>query len=105
MRVSTTRITVETDMLTVVRRAKLSVDRCPDCHADVHVVTLSEESLSDPATSAQIQHWLGSSKLHVWRTGVGSAQLCVKSLLECFEWDQAQNLTAPVTKNGSPESE
>ena len=43
----TTRITVETESLMVVRRAKAVVAWCPDCHAEVDVITLSQDSFSE----------------------------------------------------------
>jgi hypothetical protein len=92
MSVRTSRITVETETLTIVRRGKLATGWCPECRAEVEVITVDDESLADPTTSGQIQQWLGTSKLHLWQTANGSAQICVKSLLQCFEWEEVQRL-------------
>ncbi len=78
----TTRITIETESLMVVRRAKAVVAWCPDCHAEVDMITLSQDSFSEPATAAQMQRWLGTGKLHLWQSAGGTVQICVTSLLQ-----------------------
>ena len=95
MAVRTTRITIETEMLTIVRRAKAAMGWCPECRAEVDVITVDSESLAEPDTAAQIQQWLGTSKLHLWQTPNGPAQLCVQSLLRCFEWEEPQCFRSP----------
>ena len=67
----TTRITVETESLMVVRRAKATVAWCPDCHAEVDVITLTQDSFSELTTAAQMQRWLGTGKLHLWQSRRG----------------------------------
>jgi hypothetical protein len=79
----TTRITVETDTFLVIRRAKAVVAWCPGCQAEVDVITLTPESLNDPATAAQLEAWLRTGKLHFWRTAEEAVQICVPSLLQC----------------------
>lgn len=81
----TTRITVETETLLVIRRAKAVLARCPGCRAEVDVITLDNDTLAEPVTAAQIQEWLGTSKLHLWRTADGPTQICLTSLFRCFE--------------------
>jgi hypothetical protein len=82
--VKTTRITVETETLMIVRRAKAVLAWCPDCRAEVDVITVND-GLQEPATAAQIQEWLGTGKLHFWQQADGPAQICVTSLLQCFD--------------------
>ena len=82
--VKTTRITLETETLIVVRRAKATLAWCPDCRAEVDVITLDSHSLIEPATAAQIHEWRATGKLHLWQPANGSAQICVTSLLQCF---------------------
>jgi hypothetical protein len=84
MVVKTTRITVETETLTIIRRAKAVLAWCPDCRAEVDVITLDNDSLAEPVTVAQIQQWLGTGKLHLWQPAHGLAQICVTSLLNCL---------------------
>ena len=55
--VKTTRITVETETLIIVHRAKATSDWCPDCCAHVDVITLDSDSLIELATKAQIHEW------------------------------------------------
>jgi hypothetical protein len=86
----TTRITVETETLLIIRRAKAVLAWCPGCHDEVDVITLDNDSLAEPITAAQIQEWLGTSKLHSWRTANGLAQICLTSLFQCFESDKVQ---------------
>lgn len=85
-----TRITVETETLTIIRRAKAAMHWCPDCRAEVEVIALDNESLTDPAIAPQFQKWLGTGKLHLWQSTNGPAQLCVRSLLQCFEWEEVR---------------
>jgi hypothetical protein len=83
--VKTTRITLETETLVIVRHAKAAVSWCPGCRAKVDVVTLDADSVVEPATAAQIRHWQATGKLHFSQPANGSAQICVSSLLRCFE--------------------
>jgi hypothetical protein len=95
MAVRTTRITVETETLRVVHRGKLATGWCPECRGEVEVITVDNESPKDPTNSTQIQQWLHTSKLHLWQTANGPAQLCVKSLLQCLDWEEAQHFGGP----------
>ena len=87
-----TRITVETETLLVLRRARAVLAWCPCCRAEVDVITLDNESLAEPVTAAQVQGWLATSKLHFWRTANGPAQICLPSLFRCFELEELQSL-------------
>jgi hypothetical protein len=82
--VKTTRITIETEMRVVVRRAQATLSWCPDCHAEVEVITLDHDSLSESTTAAQIHEWQATGKLHLSQPANGPAQICVTSLLQCF---------------------
>lgn len=88
MAVRTTRITVETESLVVIRRAKTVLAWCPECLSNVESITLDVSSLAQPATSAQIREWLATGRLHLWQPVDGTAQICVTSLLHCFELDE-----------------
>ncbi len=81
----TTRITVETDTFLVVRRAKAALAWCPDCSAEGDVITLTQDSFLEPATATQVEAWLRTGKLHLWRNGEGAVQICVTSLLQSSE--------------------
>jgi hypothetical protein len=88
----TTRITVETETLLIVRRAKADLAWCSECRAEVDVITLDNDTLAEPNAAAQIQEWLGTSKLHCWRSANGPAQICLPSLFQCFELEEVQRL-------------
>lgn len=80
--VRATRITVETETLVLVRRAKAVLAWCPDCCAEVDVIALDE--LAEPVTAAQIHEWFGANNLHFWQMAEGSVRICVSSLLQSF---------------------
>jgi hypothetical protein len=90
MTTKTTRITVETETLLLIRRAKALLAWCPGCRAEVDVITLDDDTLAELVTAAQIQAWLGTSKLHFWRTADGPIQICLTSLFRCFELEGVQ---------------
>jgi hypothetical protein len=77
----TTRITVETDTFLVVREAKAALAWCPDCGAEVDVITVTRDSTSDPATAAELERWLQTGDLHLWHVAEGAVQICVTSVL------------------------
>jgi len=81
------RITVETDTVMVVRRAKTACGWCPQCGAEVEVITLDNAGATEPAATAQLQEWLSTDKLHIWQIADGPAQICLASLLKCIELD------------------
>jgi hypothetical protein len=85
MVLKTTRITVETDTLMVVRRARSISAWCPDCRAEVDAIALGSDSLAEAATASQVQQWLDSGKLHYWQHADEPAQICVPSLLQSIE--------------------
>jgi hypothetical protein len=82
--VKTTTITVETETLIIVHRAKAALDWCPDCRAQVDVITLDRDSLIEFATTAQIHEWHSKGKLHLWQPAHGLTRICVTSLLQCI---------------------
>jgi hypothetical protein len=78
----TTRITVETETLTIVRHAKAAHAWCPGCHAEVDVIALPTTSLSDPETAPQMEQWIKRGRLHLRYSPEGTLQICVPSLLQ-----------------------
>jgi len=93
MTAKTTRITVETETLLVIRGAKAFLAWCPSCGAEVNVIALDNESLAGSITAAQIQEWLGTSGLHFWETANGPARICLTSLFQCFELEQVKRFS------------
>jgi hypothetical protein len=95
--VKTTRITIETENLLVVRRGKTIVTWCPACCANVEAMTLEGDSLGKDIPSNYVRHWLRTGKLHLWRPAEGSAQICLPSLLQCFEAEAIPRFGNPKT--------
>jgi hypothetical protein len=91
----TTRITVETDTRMVIRNAKAVRDWCPRCHAEVVVITLTDDSLLEPTTADQVQRWLNTGELHFSQSATGPGQICVPSLLRCFDLDEVRTVIRP----------
>lgn len=92
MAVKTTRITIETESLMVVRRGRTVVTWCPACCAQSEVMTLERDSLGDGIPSALFSDWLAAGRLHSWRSDSGPTQICMKSLLHCLESEDIRAL-------------
>ena len=73
MAVRTTKITIETEGLLVVRQARTVVDWCPGCQAEVDVVLLGEDT-------AQLLNGLPTGTLHIWSPPEGPVRICLPSL-------------------------
>ena len=83
----TTRITVETDTFLVVRGAKATVAWCPDCAAEVDVLTLTASG-NEPMI--ELERRMGAGELHRWHSQEGAIQICVDSLLHCLAYEEAR---------------
>jgi Fe-S oxidoreductase len=90
--VKTTRITIETENLLVVRKGKTIITWCPACCADVEVMMLEGVSPDKDLPSSYLTDWLATGKLHLWHPAEGSAQICLPSLLLCFEAESVPRL-------------
>ena len=95
MLVKTTRITIETEGLLVVRRGKTIVTWCPACCAEAEAMTLEGDSLGEDIPSTLLSDWLAAGKLHLWSPDAGPVLICLTSLLRCFEAEDARQLPAP----------
>ena len=95
MVVKTTRITIETESLLVVRRGKTIVAWCPVCCADVEAMTLAGDGFGEDIPSTLLRDWLAAGKLHLWSPDGGPARICLTSLLRCFESEDARRLPNP----------
>jgi hypothetical protein len=103
MVVKTTRITIETESLLVVSRGKTIVTWCPVCCAEAEAMALEGNSLGEDIPSTLLRNWLAAGKLHLWSSDGGPAQICITSLLRCFESEDARRLPTPkptVPKTG-----
>lgn len=95
MSVRTTRITVETETITVVRRARVDLGWCPQCGAEADLICLGESTQIDQATVAQIERWQRTNQLHLWQSHDGPMLICVKSLMRCIEDDDSEKCWLP----------
>ena len=75
MAMRTTKITIETEALLVVRQARTVVSWCPGCQAEVEVVLLGEDT-------AQLLSGLPTGALHIWRPPEGPVLICLRSLMQ-----------------------
>ena len=82
--VKTTRITVETETLTIIRRAGLTMAWCPSCGKEVEVVNLEHDRFAR-FSAAQLRDWIVTGKLHLLCDAPSPTQVCLPSLLHCFE--------------------
>ena len=81
MSITTTRITIETESLTIIRRATVESRWCPECRQQVESVALQDVP-GTPGSGEQIQEWITDNHLHFWRPDDQPTRLCLKSLLE-----------------------
>jgi hypothetical protein len=102
MVVKTTRITIETESLLVVHRGKTVVTWCPMCCAEVEAMMLEGDRLGEDIPSALLRGWLAAGKLHFRSTDGGPTQICLKSLVQCFESEDA--LRHPDPKRTFPKT-
>ena len=75
MAVRTTKITIETEGLLVIRQARTVVTWCLGCQAEVDVVLLGEDT-------AQLLRGLPPGTLHIWSSPEGPARICLPSLVQ-----------------------
>jgi len=72
----TTKITIETEQLLLVRQGRTVVTFCPDCQAEVEAMLLG-----DAGELAQLLSGLGGAEVHIWRPEGSSTHICLPSLL------------------------
>ena len=88
----TTRITVETETLVIVRHAKATHGWCPECRAEVNFIALDDDTLEDRSATAHVRECLAAGKVHSWQPAAGQAQICLTSLFACFGSAEAQRI-------------
>jgi len=86
-----TTITVETESLTIVRRARVASGWCPQCHADVAAACVHEASWP-VADAARVSQWADGVGVHRWRGADGSTWLCAQSLAQQLGADALRGL-------------
>jgi len=77
-------MTMETETLMIVGRAKAVLAWCPDCRVEVTMIVV-DDGQAQPFATGRIRQWLDAGKLHSRQLIKGPVQICVPSLLQCFE--------------------
>jgi hypothetical protein len=85
----TTKITIETEAITVVCRGRTVMEWCPKCQADVEVMLCEDSSV------AHLQGGIRAGLLHVWRPAGSSTRICLPSLLQLSEPSEVQQVHIP----------
>jgi hypothetical protein len=85
--VKTTRITVETEQILIINRAKRVVIWCPLCSREGEFIFLDSAAFAEPTLAVQIEKWQTAGGLHLWKQENGLIRICLASLLCCFELD------------------
>ena len=104
MAVKTTRITIETESLMIVRRGKTIVTWSPVCCAEAEAMTLEGDSLGEGIPSALFSRLARSRQAPFWNPDSGPTQICLlpRSSM-CLESEDAGRLPDPrpaVSKAG-----
>ena len=86
----TTKITIETEGLLVVRQGRTVVTWCPDCQAEVDVMLSGEDT-----SFAELLRGVPAGAVHQWRDRDGSTYLCLTSLLRFSQHNQASQMQNP----------
>ncbi len=77
-----TEILVETDQVTVIRRAgKVTRAWCPECEAETQMITPEEAAFVAKVNTRTIYRWLEVGEIHFLETYGGLVLLCSRSLL------------------------
>jgi hypothetical protein len=90
MAVRTTKITIETEGLLIVRQTRTVVTWCPGCEAEVEAVVLGEDT---PA--AELLGGLPTGTLHIWSPPEGPARICLPSLMRSSHPKDVQPIQIP----------
>jgi hypothetical protein len=85
--VKTTRITVETEHILIIHRAKRVVIWCPLCNREGEFILLDKAAFTEPVIAVQIEKWQAAGRLHLSIQENGLTRVCLDSLLCCFELD------------------
>lgn len=93
----TTRITIETESIVLVRQGRTVVTWCPECQAEVEVMLLG-----DGNSAAQLLDALGSAPLHVWSPNAGNSQVCLPSLVACSQANEVTRIQTPSEASQPP---
>jgi len=85
----TTKITIETESVLIVRHHRMVVTWCPKCQAEVEVM------LCDDTSVAQLLGGIRANSLHIWRSVGSSTQICLPSLFQFSQPSEVQQVDIP----------
>jgi len=85
----TTKITIETEPMSVVRRSRTFVAWCPKCKAEMEVMLCEDTSV------AQLLGGIRAGSLHVWRPEGSSTQICLPSLMLLSQPSEVEQVHIP----------
>jgi hypothetical protein len=86
----TTKITIETEAMLVVRHSRTVMAWCPKCQAEVEAVVCEDASI------ARLLREAGAPSLHVLRPAGSSTRICLPSLLQLSQPGQVQQAPIPA---------
>ena len=77
-----TKITIETDLLLVLRGRKPLRAWCRECGAEEEMIPLNEVDIVSNMAPAEVGAWMREEGLHHTRTAEGSPLICLNSMLK-----------------------
>ena len=78
-----TEITIETRRVLLIRRPRGSERAwCPECAADLRMITPEEAAILTKVSSRTIFRWVEADRLHFSETPGGLLLICLESLLQ-----------------------
>lgn len=77
-----TKITIETDLLLVLRGRKPLRAWCRECGAEEEMIPLNEVGIVSNLAPAEVGAWMREKGLHQTRTAEGSPLICLNSMLK-----------------------
>ena len=80
-RFTTTKITIETESLLILRGRASRRTWCPQCAAETEMIALESLGVVSNLDRSALEAWLNSGELHRSQSIDGSAQICLNSLL------------------------
>jgi hypothetical protein len=80
-RFTTTKITIETESLLILRGRASRRAWCPLCAAETEMIALESLGVVSNLDRSALEAWLNSGELHRSQAIDGSAQICLNSLL------------------------
>ena len=77
-----TEITVETDLILVIRKCRTQPSWCPECGREVDVVSLGEARTLTGVTPQTLHECAEAGRWHVSQGADGGLLVCLESLLK-----------------------